>query len=130
MNNRISNIETPDDILDITIKIDYDNDSPDSKYIVKLPKDVLKSGKGICYDIVELERKLFNYINYKFKTFFAYENLPITNSLTHTFLVFKENNKYFWFELSWESYKGIHGPFNSYRNSIRHIAKLLKYKLK
>jgi hypothetical protein len=116
----------PDKILKITSKIQYENFTDESKYIVKTPEQVLRKKEAVCYDLVELQRKLFNQIGYEFKTFFAYENLPITDNPTHTFLVFKENNKYYWFESSWQSYKAIHGPFNSYQDTIKYFSKQIK----
>ena len=116
----------PDDILKITSKIKYDNFTDEEKYIVKTPSEILLKLKGVCYDIVELERKLFNEINYKFKTYFAYADLPVTDNPTHTFLIFEENKKYYWFESSWASYRAIHGPFNSYNQGISYVSNQLK----
>ena len=116
----------PDDILKITSKIKYDDFTNFKKYLIKSPENMLKIKEGICYDLVELERYLFNKINYECKTFFAYQKLPI-NDQTHTFLVYKEDNKYHWFESSWESYRGVHGrPFNSYESACKYVSKQLK----
>jgi len=121
--------QTVNELLKITSNMQYDNFTDESKYIVKAPQEVLRKKTAVCYDLVELERKIFNELNYEFKTFFAYEDLPITDNPTHTFLVFKENSKYFWFESSWHSYKGIHGPFNSYQDAVKYFSKLSKSKL-
>ena len=63
------------------------------------------------------------------KPFFAYEKLPIVKSPTHTFLIFKENSKYFWFESSWQAYREIHGPFNNHILSVRYVENQLKRSL-
>jgi len=76
-------------------------------YRLLTPDELLKTKCGICWDQVELERKLFDDNNIGCKTFFIYikdkDMLP-----SHTFLTYENNNKYFWFEHSWSKYKGIH----------------------
>ena len=84
----------------------WDNEF-DKFYYLQTPDELLKSKCGVCWDQVELERKLFEDNNIKIKTYFIYivENdmLP-----SHTFLTYENNSKYYWFEHSWETYKGIH----------------------
>ena len=76
-------------------------------YRLLTPDELLKNKCGVCWDQVELERKLFNENNIKIRTYFIYindgENLP-----SHTFLTFENNNHHYWFEHSWNNYKGIH----------------------
>ena len=76
-------------------------------YYLLSPEELLNSKCGVCWDQVELERKLFNEANIECDTYFIYiddnENLP-----SHTFLTFQLNNKYYWFEHSWYDMKGIH----------------------
>ena len=76
-------------------------------YYLQTPEELLKSKCGTCWDQVELERKLFQDNNIKFKTYFIYivdkDMLP-----SHTFLIYENNNKYYWFEHSWGVYRGIH----------------------
>lgn len=77
------------------------------KYRLMSPEKLLNKKYGICWDQVELERKLFEENNMNITTYFIYiddnSNLP-----SHTFLVYYENNKYYWFEHSWQDEKGIH----------------------
>jgi len=120
------NILTPKDILNITSKIKYDNFTSEEKYIIKSPDDILQFKKGICYDVVELERELFTKIKYKFKTYFFFSKLPIEDNPTHTVLIYQENYKFYWFESSWDSYRGIHGPFTSYIDAINFVMDKLK----
>ncbi len=122
-----TNISDPDELLKLLSNFKYDNFTSVEKYIVKTPKELLKDKSGICYDFVELEREYFTKWNYQFKTFFVYNKFPITDNPTHTFLVFKENNKYYWFEASWQSYKAIHGPFNSYKDAAKYVKKQMKW---
>lgn len=83
---------SPDKILEITSKIQYSQLS-DEEHKVRTPKELLAGKPGTCYDVVELERKLF--ADYNFKTYFSYEGLPVTDNRTHTFLVFESNGKFF-----------------------------------
>ena len=76
-------------------------------YFLLSPEELLSSRCGVCWDQVELERKLFNDANIDCDTFFIYiddnENLP-----SHTFLTFRLDDKYYWFEHSLYDMKGIH----------------------
>ena len=76
-------------------------------YYLQTPKELLKSKCGICWDQVELERELFKNTKFKYETYFIYLNdnnmLP-----SHTFLVYQNNNNYYWFEHSWNKYMGVH----------------------
>lgn len=120
------NPKNPLELLEFMKNIKYDNFTDENKYIVKSRSRLLKTKKSVCYDQVELERFYFEKWKYNFKTFFAYVNLPVTVSPTHTFLIYKEKNKYYWFENSWGVYRGIHGPFTSYKKGISFVSKQLK----
>lgn len=76
-------------------------------YYLQTPEELLKTRCGVCWDQVELERKLFEDNGINCKTYFIYivdnDMLP-----SHTFLVYENDNKYYWFEHSWEKYRGIH----------------------
>lgn len=91
-------------------------------------EEVLNTGYGTCFDQVELERKWFAENNYYFKTIFICFEVNKPNNLpTHSFLIYEDNNKYYWFEHSFEKYKGIH-EFNSYDEAIKYVKdKQLEY---
>lgn len=76
-------------------------------YYLQTPDELLESRCGVCWDQVELERHLFEKKQINVKTYFICtydgDNLP-----SHTFLTYKEKDKYIWFEHSWGQYKGIH----------------------
>lgn len=76
-------------------------------YYLMSPEELLNKKIGVCWDQVELERKLFEENNIKNETYFIYiddkNNLP-----SHTFLVYYVDNKVYWFEHSWYDEKGIH----------------------
>lgn len=76
------------------------------KYRLQFPKEVIKNKIGVCWDQVELERFYFKN-NPSIKTFFiVYDDND--KCPTHTFLTYEENNKLYWFEHSWEIFRGIH----------------------
>ncbi len=92
-----------------------------SKCIVQTGKEVLKTKIGTCWDQVELERLWFKEHNYSFKTIFMiFSSNKINNLPTHTFLIYKKANKYYWFEHAFYINKGIH-QFNSYKEAITYV---------
>lgn len=84
----------------------WDNEF-DSFYYLQTPEELLKTKCGVCWDQVELERNLFAKEMISIKTFFVY--IVDDNMLpSHTFLTYENDNKYYWFEHSWEKFRGIH----------------------
>ena len=75
--------------------------------IVQDYKGVLKSKTATCWDQVELERNWFEINNYDFETYFLTYSIDKQHS-THTFLVYKDHDKYYWFENAWYDERGIH----------------------
>ena len=82
-----------------------------SFYYLLSPEELLRSKCGVCWDQVELERRLFNDSGISCNTYFIYiddkKELP-----SHTFLTFQQNSKYYRFEHSWHDMGGIH-EYNS-----------------
>ena len=113
----IWNYYTEVDVMELMSDIEYgwvdqdnqkhigDYDSFPYHYKLQSPKEVMKNKLGVCFDQVELERYYFK--GYDIKTYFIiyYDD---NNYPNHTFLTFQKNNKYYWFEHSWEVYRGIH----------------------
>ena len=90
----------------------FDKDWKDN-YILENASDILSTKVGNCFDQVEFERNWFENNNYEYKTIYNQVLLNYDNSYpTHTFLVYKENNKWYYFENAWEDMKGIH-EFNT-----------------
>lgn len=83
------------------------DESYSENYILQSPKEIIKNKVGVCWDQVELERYYFKGNDWNIKTYFIvhYDN---DKCPTHTFLTFEKDNKYYWFEHSWEIFKGIH----------------------
>lgn len=76
-------------------------------YFLRNPEQIIKSNIGICWDQVEAERYLFSEYNVIIKSYFIV-NYDGKDFPSHTWLTFKDGNFYYWFEHSWEIYRGIH----------------------
>lgn len=90
-----------------------------SEYILQSPEEVIKSQVGVCWDQVELERYYFKNVNDSIKTFFIV-HYDGDKCPTHTFLTFRKDNYYYWFEHSWEKFRGIH-KYNSMKELLKDI---------
>lgn len=104
------------------------DESYSDNYILQSPKEIIKHKVGVCWDQVELERYYFKGNNWNIKTYFIvhYDN---DKCPTHTFLTFEKNNKYYWFEHSWERFKGIH-EYNFLKDLLIDVRdKFIKYEL-
>lgn len=101
----------------------WDNEFEDFYYLQR-PDELLESKCGVCWDQVELERKLFTDNNISCKSYFIYivdnDMLP-----SHTFLTYENNNKYYWFEHSWGMYKGVH-EYNSEEELLKDVINKFK----
>ena len=132
-----NNIKTPKELLEYMDNITYGfigkngkkyldmssqewNDWHD-ECIVQSGEELIESKVGTCWDQVELERLWFEKNNYKYKTIFIWFEVNRESDLpTHTFLIYEKDNKYYWFEHSFETYKGIH-EFNTEEEVIDFI---------
>ena len=85
-------------------------------YILQSPNEVIKNKIGVCWDQVELERYFFKGNDWNVNTYFLvhYDN---DKCPTHTFLTFKRDDKYYWFEHSWHQFRGIH-KYNSLKELL------------
>ena len=88
-------------------------------YTLNSPEKTIKDKMGVCWDQVELERKYFNELNVKTKSYFIC-NYDGSFFPTHTFLVVFINNKYYYFENAWMPYKGVE-EFNSLRELLKEV---------
>lgn len=109
--------------------IHYDvNDTFSDNYVLETPDEVLNNKVGVCWDQVELERTLFEKENVIFNTYFIvhYDN---NKCPTHTFLIYKDNNSYYWYEHSWEKFRGIHS-YKTEEEALKDVKnKFIKYEL-
>jgi hypothetical protein len=74
-------------------------DFPKDEYYVQSPEQILISKHGLCLDQAELERFWFLKNSYEFKTFIIMFGKEIgQKSPAHTFLAYKNKDKWKWFE--------------------------------
>lgn len=96
--------------------------------VVQTGEQVLNTKVGTCWDQVELERLWFEKNHFEIKTIFIWFEVDYKNDFpTHTFLLYKKGNKWYWFENAFESYRGIH-EFNTVKEAVEYvISKQLEY---
>jgi hypothetical protein len=106
--------------LDINGNIHFDIDEDfDNKYKLQSPNETLNNKVGVCWDQVELERYIFSkYIKLPFETYYIVCNNRERG--THTFLIYKKDNKSYYFENSYEKFRGIK-EFNNTRDIIKYV---------
>lgn len=91
-----------------------------TKYKLSSPERLIEVKYGHCWDVVELERDWFIKHNYRFKTFFIMFVLPYDNSYsTHTYLVYENKDRFYYFEYADLNNRGIH-EFASYEEAIKY----------
>lgn len=91
-----------------------------NKWVYKNPEDIINEEYGICYDQVLLESLWFKRHNYTFKTYFMIFELPYENNYsTHTFLIYKENGFWYYFENADYKNRGIY-RFNNIDGIIKY----------
>lgn len=90
------------------------------KWKLSSPKRLLKVKFGHCYDQVELERDWLTKNGYCCKTFYIWFELPFINSYsTHTYLIYENDGKYYYFEHSDFNNRGIYS-FDSIEDAINY----------
>lgn len=91
--------------------------------LVLKPKQLMKYKIGTCWD-----QSLYTYA--KLKEEFGTNNvkaigwwLTLLNGRTqsHTTIIVKDGDKYYWSEHAWEEFSGIHGAYESFGRAIREI---------
>ena len=133
-------VKTPEELLDFMSKninygylgkngrvyhygdSDFDRDWYE-QYILESYDELLENLYGNCWDQVELEREWFLKNGYEIKTIYEMVKLDYDNIFpTHSFLVYKDNNYWYWFENSDFDNRLIH-KFNT-------LEELLNYQYK
>ncbi len=109
-------------------KHNFVDETYSNNYVLQSPNEVINNKIGVCWDQVELERYYFKGNDWNIKTYFLVyydgDKCP-----THTFLTFEKNNKYYWFEHSWEKFRGIH-EYESLKKMLLDIRnKFIKHEL-
>ncbi len=110
--------------MDKKYKKHTDFNNFDKDYRLLLPKEVYKYKIGVCWDqtifVDYMFDKLFLYLEHKM-IFIQHHK-----SNTHTFVIYKDHGKWWHFEHSWKTYRGIIGPFNTYMDIVKNTYKLLE----
>lgn len=90
------------------------------KWFLSSPSRLRKVKLGHCWDFVEFEREWFQSHGYSFQTFYIYFDFPYETSYSiHTYLIYQENGKYYYFEYSNLLNRGIY-EFASLEEAIMH----------
>lgn len=104
------------------------DDTFSDNYVLQDPASTIYTKVGICWDQVELERYYFGTSYDNIKTYFIV-HYDGKNCPTHTFLTYKKDNHFYWFEHSWTIFKGIH-EYNSLKELLTDARdKFIKYEL-
>ena len=77
------------------------------QYMLQTPDQLLESRLGVCWDQVELQRKLFDDSGVATRSFFIV-HYDGGKCPTHTFTIFEHDGKTFWYEHAWEIWRGLH----------------------
>lgn len=102
----------------------YDN------YILSSAEDVLKNKVGNCYDQVEFEYTWLTQHGYKTKRFYEMVLVEYKNNYpTHTFIVYENDNKYYYFENAFYELRGIR-KFDSMKKLLSFELEQYKISLK
>ncbi len=90
-------------------------------YKVRLGRDFIKTGYGVCWDFCELERAFFEEKGIEHECYFleSFTNRAESGP-THTFAIFKQGVKWNWFEYSWFAERGIH-TYSSKLEAIKDV---------
>lgn len=88
-------------------------------YCMQKVNKIKENNYAICWEMCELEREYFKKRKIIYKTIFVIlqedKRYPC-----HTFLAFNLNDKWYWFEASWNNKKGIH-EYNSLEDLCNYI---------
>lgn len=76
------------------------------EYRMQYTDEIKRHKNAVCWDLCEVEREYFELRKIPFMTVFGV-NKKERKKPCHTFLVFKNNGKYYWFESSWKRMEGV-----------------------
>ncbi len=88
-------------------------------YSLMSPEEVLKYKRGICMDQSEFERYWFEKFNLDFKVL-KIELKRNDSAPGHIFVIYRKDNKWYWFENAWYDERGIH-KYDTYEKLINDI---------
>ena len=85
------------------------------------PEEVIEKGLAHCWESTELERRELSYLGHTCHELFLIKK---DLSVTHTTLIYIKDKQYYWFEWAWYKHVGIHGPFNTKKETIQYVTDL------
>lgn len=91
-----------------------------NQYRLRDYQDIEKSKMGTCWDQVETERHYFEQLGIKYSTYLIVYYDEKDYCLTHTFLVYYDKEKVYWFENSFFDHRGIH-EYNDLESLIKDV---------
>lgn len=96
-------------------------ESMDKFYKLRTGEDLVKSGFGVCRDFCEFERLFFEEMKIPHECYFFISfykgDVP---GRTHTFALFEQKGKCYWFEYAWNYFKGI-WEYNSKEEALKDV---------
>jgi len=96
----------------------FDEDEDYTQYRLQSPEQVEASKVAVCWDQAEFERKYFQEMGIKHQAVYIIREVKPYYP-THTFIVYENLGKLYWFENSYYAHRGIHGPFNSIEEIVK-----------
>ena len=93
------------------------------------PAEFEKYKGGVCWDYVVYEAYYFNkhFHDIQYSVYFEVLDNK-ADCPTHTFLIFRYDNKYYWFESSWKPMCGIYGGFTTEKDAVDYAMSKLDLK--
>ena len=93
------------------------------------PAEFEKYNGGVCWDYVVYEAYYFNkhFHDIPYSVYFEVLDNK-ADCPTHTFLIFRYDNKYYWFESSWKPMCGIYGGFTTEKDAVDYAMSKLDLK--
>lgn len=83
---------------------------------VLTPEEVIDKKKAHCWESSELAYHDLEVMGFKVQLLYLQTKNVI---VTHITTLYKDNNKWYWFEWAWNSNRGIHGPYKSFEEGSR-----------
>lgn len=129
MQSEYGNINSPQELLEFMNNnfnygyVDKNNQKHNEftdNFIVQSGNAMIQNKWGNCFDAVEFERFWFTNHNYEFITIFEMVKLDYPNNYPmHSYLVYKENGCYHYFEWADYNLRGIHS-FDTFLEAINY----------
>ena len=101
-------------------------------YKIRFGEDLIQAGYGACFDYAELQRSFFEKWGMEHECYFlrGYRAKKNKNAKTlpfHTFLIYKDGDKWKWFEYSFRTLRGIHEYQTKQQALADVVSKALEY---